>query len=290
METGEKAHVTASVLPGEIRDLLESRIENSSFDLPLLPDVAMRVMTLCSFEDSDAAQLSEVLHQDQAFAGHVLRIANSPVMMPKVPIVSLQQAVSRLGMTAVAEIALAISVQSKTFNVAGHMELVRKLWRHSLGAGSFAKEIARVRRRNVEGAFLCGLLHDVGKPIVLDSITELEKERGKDYSLDVLTAAMDLYHDQVGALLAKEWGLPQQVAEAIRYHHDYKNAPSFTEAAMMVNLADHLTHLALPTTRELVEQEVRGLAVVQELNLYSDDFDELLDHAQKIILLVEAMA
>ena len=138
----ETSDSNAGTVSAEIQDLLETRLQQKSFELPLLPEVATRVMTLCSSEDTDAAQLAEVLQRDQAFAGHVLRVANSPLMMPKVPIVSLQQAVSRLGMGRVAEIAMAISVQGETFDVPGHMPLVRKLWKHSLAVGCFAKEIA----------------------------------------------------------------------------------------------------------------------------------------------------
>lgn len=277
-----------SVVPDEIRDLLDERIRDRSFDLPLLPEVATRVMTLASSSDSDAAKLSEVLHRDQAFASHVLRVANSPAMLPKVPIVSLQQAVSRIGMSMISEIAIAISLQSKTFSVKGHMDLVRKLWRHSLATGWFAKEIARKRRRNVEGSFLCGLLHDVGKPIILETIGVLEKKRDTRYDDAILYAALDAYHCEVGALLSDAWSLPEQVTEAVRWHHDFAGAPQFSEAAMTVNLADMIAHLTVPTTHEVTEEEVRDLDVVAELNLYPDDLDEIVAMNENVERMVEA--
>lgn len=278
---------TTAVLD-EIRDLLDERIRERSFDLPLLPEVATQVMTLASSADSDAVQLSEVLHRDQAFASHVLRVANSPAMLPKVPIVSLQQAVSRIGMSMISEIAIAISLQSKTFNVKGHMDLVRKLWRHSLATGWFAKEIARMRRRNVENSFLCGLLHDVGKPIVLATIGELEKSRNTRYDDAILHAALDAYHCEVGFLLCEAWGLPEQVKESVRWHHDFAGAPRFSEVAMTVSLADMIAHLTVPTTHEVTEQEVRDLDVVVELNLYPDDLDEIVAMTENVERMVEA--
>ena len=72
---------TQIAVPAEITDLIEARIEHNSFELPLLPEVAIRVAKLCSAADSDSAELSKVLHEDQAFAGHVLRVANSPLMI-----------------------------------------------------------------------------------------------------------------------------------------------------------------------------------------------------------------
>jgi putative nucleotidyltransferase with HDIG domain len=194
----------------------------------------------------------------------------------------------------VAEIAMAISVQTRMFQATEHMALLRQLWRHSVATGSFAKEIARARRRNVESAFLCGLLHDIGKPLVLDAVTEIERARGTRYGQVALGAAMDQFHARVGALLSREWALPDQVSEAILFHHDYQEAPRFSEAAMMVNLADHVAHLVLPQTsgpggRKVDEDTVRSLEVVAELNLYADDLDQLLHKGEKVARLVEAM-
>ena len=139
---------TASAVPDEVRQSLNTRLAAKSFELPLLPEVATRVIELCNLPDTDAAELAELLHRDQAFASHILRVANSPVMASAVPIVSLQQAVSRMGMGTISEIAISISVNGKVFNVPGQMDLVRKLWRHSLATGCLAKEIARARRSN----------------------------------------------------------------------------------------------------------------------------------------------
>ena len=58
-------------------------------------------------------------------------------------------------------------MQSGVFRVPGYEPVLNQLWRHALASGAFAKEIARVRRLNVESAFLCGLLHSVGKPALL---------------------------------------------------------------------------------------------------------------------------
>ena len=66
-------------------------------------------MSLCSEETCDAARLAELITHDQALAGHVLGVSNSAAYAPKEPIVSLQQAVSRLGSDTVCEIAMAPS-------------------------------------------------------------------------------------------------------------------------------------------------------------------------------------
>src|SRR5262245_30521979 len=63
------------------------RLASGKLDLPLLPRVASQVIALVGDAKADANQLAALIHRDPALAGHVLRIANSPAYMPKMPIV-----------------------------------------------------------------------------------------------------------------------------------------------------------------------------------------------------------
>ena len=156
---------------------LAQKFEKGEVELPLLPQVASRVMALTSDPNADAAKLSSLIHQDQALAAHVLRIANSPAYISRSPIVSLQHAVAMLGINLLSEIAFTASLKSGAFQVPGYEEQVKLLWQHSLASGAFAKEVARIRRVNVESAYLCGLLHGVGKPVVLRTAATLAQVR-----------------------------------------------------------------------------------------------------------------
>jgi HD-like signal output (HDOD) protein len=279
------------VLPDMVRSFLEERIQKSSFELPMLPQVANQVMEMCNSVDTDSHKLSQVIHRDQALAGHVLRIANSPAMRPKTPIISLQHAVSRIGMRQITEIAFAISVKAKVFQSEAHIDVVHDLWRYSVAAGLFAKEIARQRRRNVESTFLCGLLHNVGKPVILDALGVLEKKCGRTLPDEDVLLAMDTYHTEVGSQLAQQWALPPQTVEAIRHHENYQEAPTFGEVTMTVNLAVSLARLAIESSEETWEadlQELQGLQVLEDLHLKPDDLQKLVDQTERIQQTVEA--
>ena len=163
-------------LPEQVELALVERIDKDRIDLPVLPQVAGRVMALANDPSADAARLSTLIHQDQALAAHVLRIANSPAYMPRTPIASLQHAVAMLGVNQLSEIAVTVSLKSGAVKIPGHEADIRQLWRHALASGAYAKEIARLRRYNVESAYLCGLLHAVGKPVVLKVVTTIAAE------------------------------------------------------------------------------------------------------------------
>ena len=285
--------VTTGALPQHVRDLLIERLRERRLELPLLPDVAAKVLDLVNQENADAAQLSAILHGDQALAGHVLRLANSPAYMPRMPIVSLQQAVSRLGMATLRDIVVTVSVHSRVFSVPGFERVIGFLWRHSIGAAFYAREIARLRRRNVEGAFLCGLLHDIGKPVLLTSLLDLQSETRTPLELPAIEAAMEEFHLAVGTLLAEEWRLPEQVRSAVRWHHDWHGAAAQSEVAMMTCLADRLSYYAVQGGGAEAQQQaadaIRRHEVLQDLNLYPDEVDQLLDKRSEILERVEAL-
>ena len=276
-----------------LRAAVAHRLATGQLNLPMLPRVASQVVALVGSPTTDANRLSELIHRDPALAGQVLRIANSPAYMPRMPIVSLQQAVSRLGLNVVSEIAFAASLQSGVFRVPGYESVLNQLWRHALASGAFAKEIARVRRLNVESAFLCGLLHSVGKPALLQLVNDVAKGSSTSSSIRVgpiaLVAVLDDLHAVVGVRIAEQWGLPKPVAASIEHHATYAQAGAFRQEAMITFLADRLATHALDPTRFGGDDGFRDTPVIAELNLYPDDVAGLLARRERVLELVAAM-
>ncbi|MGZ8365880.1 MAG: HDOD domain-containing protein [Nitrospira sp.] len=272
----------------QLEQALIQKIKTGDVELPLLPQAASQVMALASDPSADAAKLSALIHQDQALAAHVLRIANSPAYMPRSPVVSLQHAVAMLGITLLSEIAFAASLKTGAFKVPGYEDDVKQLWRHSLASGAFAKEVARMRRVNVESAYLCGLLHAIGKPVILRTATTLASQQRIALEKSVLSGWIAGYHTEVGALIADKWGLPKQVAVAIQYYGDYDHATEFRQECLLTCVADRLaSHLLTPD--ELSEDTLREHSVFAELNLYPQDIDTLLLTKDQVITIVNAM-
>jgi HD-like signal output (HDOD) protein len=254
---------------GRLAAEVEARVEAASFRVPLLPQVATQVIALASRPEVDASKLSALIHRDPALAGQVLRIANSAAYAPRMPIVSLQQAVARLGLAVISEIAFAASLQSGTFKVPGHEADLQRLWRHALSAGIWAKEVARLRRTNVESAFLCGLLHGVGKPALLQLVVDVAQALSPPVKIDGawLPAVYAKHQAKVGRRLAEVWALPGAVAAAIVHQASYRDAGSFANDAMTTALASALA----------------------DLNLYPEDVEALLGKRAVVLAAVEAL-
>ncbi|HJT18976.1 MAG TPA: HDOD domain-containing protein [Nitrospira sp.] len=285
-ETSRPRELTAAE---QVESALVERIDKGKIELPLLPQVAGQVMALANDPSVDAARLSALIHQDQSLAAHVLRIANSPAYMPRTPIVSLQHAVAMLGVNLLSEIALTVSLKHSALQVSGYEADVKQLWRHALASGVYAKEIARLRRFNVESAYLCGLLHAIGKPVVLKAVVAIVVEGRIPIDRDAVISFMEGYHARVGTIIAKEWSLPKQVGEAITFYTMYEQTPTYKQEAMMTCLSDRLaSYLVVPDSFD--ETTVREHSVFADLNLYPNDVDSLLRIKDKVLNLVDALA
>ncbi len=270
---------------------LAARLAAGDYDLPMLPRVATEVVRVSSGSDGDATQLSGLIHQDPALAAAVLRVSNSPAYLPRTPIVSLQQAVTRLGFAALGEIALTTSLQSGVFQVGRHEAELDRLWEHAIASAGFAREIARAKRVNVENGFLCGLLHAIGKPALLQLVADLESELSTDISTRALDAILEELHVEIGATLAHRWELPSAVRRALAHYRDV-GVPlaeqDETIEVVVTATASHLaTHLLSPET--LDEATVGQHPGFAALNLYPEDVDALFARGDAVRGLVEAM-
>ena len=271
------------------KDLLNKHIASGKLDLPMLPKVTGAVIALTQDENSDMSALAELVQKDQSLASRVMKIANSPAYCGVNPLNSLQQAISRLGMKTISEVALAASVGAKVFNVKGYENEVTYMWQHSLASSAWAKEIARIKRRNVESAFMCGLLHQIGKPVALQTIVDIIKENSIKLTLEEIQELIEEFYITIGVTIGKDWELPNSVIECIEFHKEYDSAPQAIQEAMICSAANQLATLLLASEtidlESLMESEV-----MEKLNLYEDDLQKLLDKSDTIQQLVEAMS
>jgi HD-like signal output (HDOD) protein len=266
--------------------LLE-QIEAGAFRLPVLPHVFAEILALTADRDADIGRLSAVVHRDPGIAGHVLRVANSAAYTASQPIVSLQQAITRLGLALVAECALASSVQDQVFRVPGFEAPIARVWRHALASGLWGKEIARLRRHNVEGQFLCGLLHTVGIPVALAGIAEAGARAGRPIASGAALELAHEVHEALGHAVARAWKLTAPVAAACRHYRDPAAAPEHRVEVAATSLSDRLASWALDPAGEREAPSTEDPAAA-ELNLYPDDLAELLARRAGIVAAVEA--
>jgi HD-like signal output (HDOD) protein len=213
-------------------------------------------------------------------------------MRAGVPIVSLQQAIARLGVRAVADIALAACLGPKLFKAPAYARLIDRLWTESLATAVWSREIARSLRSNVEVSFLCGLLHQIGRPVVLQALQEtLGPAAVAPVEADVL-ALLRTHGAAAGRVVARQWNLPEAVAETVAHVDDFRAAPRAPELVALVAagraFAAATFDAATPDAPALAG--LSEMAEMAEINLYRSDIEVLLAEAEAVRATVEGMA
>lgn len=260
---------------------IRTLISEEECELPVLPEVAAQLLKLTSDVDCEIADIVALIKRDQSLTSHLLRISNSVRYSTGVTVSSVQQAVARLGLLCVREITVLISCQCKVFDVVGFESQVRQSFRRSLAAAAFAQEIARERRMNVEEAFLAGLLHDVGRPVLLQALSDRRKRLGlKATDSEVVNAAAQ-HRIALSSRLILAWELSSRVAEAVEFQCQPEDAPNCMLQAATVRLASDLADNTLEGSGDLRIDEPHPMLSV--LNLYPEQFSAILRNQNEIL-------
>jgi HD-like signal output (HDOD) protein len=271
------------------RDIGE-RLAAGKLTIPLLPTVAAAVIGVVNDPKADMGTLADTIRNDQALAGHVMKFANSPLLRGGAPIVSLQQAITRLGMRQIADVAFAACMGPKLFKAQVYAGFIDVIWNESLATALWSREIARSLRRNVEVSFLCGLLHQIGKPVVLQAVQEVlgPAVSAAPGSAEV-TVLLELHATSAGLEVASKWRLPELVAETIGHVRDFRCAPRNPELVAVVAAARAFATLSLqgatPDAGLLAESPEMA-----EINLYPADIERLLQQAGMVRETLKAIA
>ncbi len=191
-----------------------------------LPDVAAEVMELCQHASSDALRIEKSVSRDPFISAQMVSVANSPLFAPRMPIVSVRDAIVRIGLSNVSDIVMMVVTSSTMFRIRGFDDHVQQVTSRFPATALAARLIASTLRLPMEAAFTAGLLHDIGDLILLDRCVKSGKvtwEMAKEpVFLGIIMDALQAYHSKVGAAACMVWKLPSSTVEAAAHHHNYK--------------------------------------------------------------------
>lgn len=216
--------------------------------LPPLPGTVMRISTLLQDVNVSQKKIAEAIGYDPMLASRVLRLANSPIYSFQQKVTSLTTAVGALGNKAIYEMLL-LGVVADSFGREIRNSVVgRENWLHSLATAFASRELCLLMKmRGLEEAFSCGLLHDIGKLLILradaEVFNEIHYRSQTEHLLDVERELLGFNHAQIGALAAHRWQLSESVCNMILYHHDPSNTTQGLMMTHIVNVADQLCYL-----------------------------------------------
>lgn len=214
-----------------------------SANLPPLPGSVFRILELLRDINVSTYALSTAVGYDPLLAARLLRLANSSLYSRQKNITTIQRAIEVIGTKALYD-AVMLGVAANTFSKEIECsEAGRAVWEHSLAVGLLARELTdTVHMRGRENAFICGLLHDIGKFVLLKSDSDLFKRLAEMKEANEMIESEEIFfgvnHTEVGALLVRRWSLPDVISSVILNHHQPSKANQAVFMAHIINVAD----------------------------------------------------
>src|SRR5439155_4595570 len=141
----------------------------------------------------------------------------------------------RLGMKYVNDMVFSESVRLKVFTGHSYMYSLEKSWRLSLGTAFACDALSRITGLEPGGGFMLGLLHDIGVPVLVQAISDYEKQHGgRALGEDLVEILISQLHEEVGAYVLKTWGMPEAFVGSAGAHHVYRGGTRATPAQKLV--------------------------------------------------------
>jgi putative nucleotidyltransferase with HDIG domain len=236
----------------KIYNELNRRIDNDEFPVIEIPDNIMKTMGLLNNPEFDYSEVAGLINHSPAMAGEFIKVINSSLYSRGLVINDLKLALPRMGKE---NIKALLYMYSTKMSFAGDPllnKLAEDIVDHSYSVAIISSYLSQRYYPDPDGAFLAGLLHDIGKLGILKSISETYKLPRKvdfEMTLDVFDNILPPLHEKAGKFLAENWKVNKIVIAAIEHHHDFMDY-GFTEdeqlqyhLSALVNLSDAMARI-----------------------------------------------
>ncbi len=219
-------------------------------DLPTLPSVYFKVDKLLKDKQASIENVARIIEIDPAMSSSILRLVNSAFYGLSSKSSSIPHAIMIIGFNAVKNAIVSVTILD-TLNIKDrYLNFnLSDFWRHSVSVAVLSRQLAEKSRLVApEDAFMAGLLHDIGKIIMLKYFKEdfgrvwqtMQETRCSFNDAEQENASID--HVQIGAYLARKWQLPDHIVDAIAGHHYHMTSEASTGLVECVMLANALSN------------------------------------------------
>jgi HD-like signal output (HDOD) protein len=208
--------------------------------LPSLSPAVNRLLGMLAKRDVDLPLLSRTISADPSLSGHILSAANSAYFNRGAQVKSIDQAVTRLGLTKLRRIALSKSV-TRIFRAMRSPEewSMTRFQLHSVATGAACEILCEyLPVEDDESAFLGGLMHDVGKvliacgqPAQFAEIESLVAATGRT-QVDCEREVLGTDHAELSGLAVAKWELSFPLSRAVAHHHSPEPARDYGEISL----------------------------------------------------------
>ena len=253
--------------------------------LPPTPTVAMQLLQLFNEPDRDVDRIVELVSVDAGLTAETLRRCNSVQFAGATPVGEMFEAVTRLGVYEIYCLVTGLMASRTMLPVlARYRKQGEDYWEHTVAAAVLAGVLARHTEESEPCAFTAGLLHDVGK-LVLVSVDGVSYARalidtgGHGQRLNAVEEqAYEFNHAELGSRLMWRWGMPAAINLAVQHHHHtYPLESPHGPFVAVVAAANALAHRLQEQSANTAEEDANAVDAVSQLGLTEAEVNTLVE-------------
>jgi len=224
-----------------VAEYVERGVDSGKLQLAPLPALAYKILEITGSEDADPNHLAELIQNEPAVAASVLRIANSASFAGMPALTRIDSAIARLGLDQVGLVATA-AIHKGRFDHKSpeRAQILQTLWTHAITVALGARRLAVSIALDANEAFLAGLLHSVGRLLVLQGVDAFERTYKVGSSRDAVIELMEVLHCRLGHRVLSSWRMSPAVCDVALRHHDTARTTDTLLAA--VQIADQVAN------------------------------------------------
>ncbi len=242
--------------------------------IPTLPAIAMEINTMLQDPATSVPQLKQTIEKDQAIVPKILKLVNSSFFGLQSKIGNIDHAIVLLGFNPIRNAIVSVSIiEAFTDKNALKSFDITEFWMHSVAVAVLSKYLAvQIDYRSPEDAFTGGLLHDVGKLVMLQFFQDLFETvwtSARKNNLSFYNAEkkeLPITHAQIGAYLAGKWKLPAALTDAIRYHHTVRTGVHDFDLLLIVHAANTIANRFMVQSKNKLDLSEIHPAAVTAMN------------------------
>ena len=215
--------------------------------LPPFPITISKALGMLNLPKVTTEEIAETIKFDQAVASNVLKLCNSSYFGLRRSITNLNEALVYIGLSQLRKI-LVLSGTRQYFEnkLAGYETYKGELWRHSLATSIIATKInQRIEKADDDQVFITALLHDVGKLVLSEFVTDETREilrlvDNENYAFrDAELKVLGIDHAELGAKILGLWNFSEEIIQAVSLHHSEFDAND-SDLVNIIRLADSI--------------------------------------------------
>ncbi len=257
-------------------------IDWSSNELPTLPVVAQKLLSVVSSSEVSTEEFAKCIRQDPSITMKILRVVNSALFSLSIEISSVKHAIVLLGRREIRNIAFSYIMSQRFMSVPPEVTgYAEDLWRHSLATAIIAQDF--IPDGEKVDLYTLGLLHDVGWIVLMSQAPTLYLAMARDINEDVkeFQGQWGVDHEFWGAEISKRWNLPPEFHKVALLHHDPFQDIDPPIYLLKIHLANYLAKISGFKAFSMEPDPVLDPRILEMLDIDQDTITEAIAKVKK---------